>query len=186
MSSKLKLTGLGGGDTILQGNDSITTDQTFTLPDNGGEIVTAPAGGSVVGYQQGTWAPTYVSSEGNITGFTDVFWARWIRQGNQVSLNFYFRCVNASGYAAGDRVSLEGLPYSCEPDLVTSGFAYGSSNREVNVQFYVEVNGSGGGQMIFTCFNANGVVSQGARIGTSLTYLTDDTTWTPSNGATIS
>jgi len=47
MSSELKLSGTSGGNIILQGNDSITTDQVFTFPDVAGEYVVADATGNV-------------------------------------------------------------------------------------------------------------------------------------------
>ena len=40
MASELKLSGSAGGRIIVQGNDTITTDQTFTFPDTGGELAT--------------------------------------------------------------------------------------------------------------------------------------------------
>ena len=44
MASELKLSGSAGGRIIVQGNDTITTDQTFTFPDTGGELATRTAG----------------------------------------------------------------------------------------------------------------------------------------------
>jgi len=41
MSSELKLSGDAAGRIILQGNDTITTDQTFTFPDTGGMLAIA-------------------------------------------------------------------------------------------------------------------------------------------------
>ena len=52
-----------GGNTAsvkLQGNDSITSDQTFTFPDAGGELATVPAGGQVPGYAEGTYTATFL------------------------------------------------------------------------------------------------------------------------------
>jgi len=44
MSSEVKLSGDAAGRIILQGNDTIAADQTFTFPDTGGEIATRTAG----------------------------------------------------------------------------------------------------------------------------------------------
>jgi hypothetical protein len=46
MASELKLSGTTAR-VILQGNDSINSDQTFTFPDTGGEVVTSTFDGDV-------------------------------------------------------------------------------------------------------------------------------------------
>ena len=73
MASELKLSGSAGGRIIVQGNDTITTDQTFTFPDTGGELATAPAGGSAVGYQQGVWTRNGFSA-GTVNGAKLCVW----------------------------------------------------------------------------------------------------------------
>jgi len=45
MSSEVKLSGDAAGRIILQGNDTITTDQTFTFPDTGGEVLISDSNG---------------------------------------------------------------------------------------------------------------------------------------------
>jgi len=44
MASELRLSGDAAGRIILQGNDTIAADQTFTFPDTGGEIATRTPG----------------------------------------------------------------------------------------------------------------------------------------------
>ena len=48
MSSELKLTGASGGNIILQGNDTITTDQVFTFPDTGGTFDSLERAGNIL------------------------------------------------------------------------------------------------------------------------------------------
>jgi hypothetical protein len=48
MSSELKLTGASGGNIILQGNDTITTDQVFTFPDAAGTFDSLERAGNVL------------------------------------------------------------------------------------------------------------------------------------------
>jgi hypothetical protein len=48
MSSELKLTGASGGNIILQGNDTITTDQTFTFPDTAGTFDRLERAGNIL------------------------------------------------------------------------------------------------------------------------------------------
>ena len=183
MSSKLKLTGTGGGDTILQGNDSITTDQTFTLPDNGGEIATAPAGGSVVGYQQGTWTvgsnTTIIISAGT-----------WVRVGNKVTA---FIRVDHGTNSGVSTALFDGLPYPADvsvPGEVGRSVGYlGYSNNGSSLgmlgtnndgyAFNIRALDSAGGNL--TISQCNGLLFRGA-----LEYITNDTTWTPINGATLS
>ena len=55
-----------GGNTAsvkLQGNDSITTDQTFTFPDNGGQLVRE---------QQGTWTPGSGAAPAGTTAYSSL------------------------------------------------------------------------------------------------------------------
>jgi len=41
-------------------------------------------------------------------------------------------------------------------------------------------------RMTFRCFNVVGTVARDVSIRGIIQYLTDDTTWTPINGATVS
>jgi len=68
MASELKLSGSAAGRIIVQGNDTITTDQTFTFPDTGGEIATRTAGNILQVVQGSTSTQVEVSS----TAFTSI------------------------------------------------------------------------------------------------------------------
>jgi hypothetical protein len=195
MSSKLKLTGLGGGDTILQGNDSITTDQTFTLPDNGGEIVTAPAGGSVVGYQQGIWTPKMGATNGDSTHTYTGTVGIWTRIGNQVTIHFQAEIATLGSNGTGI-AGVTGLPYIPETTNSYSGVinyaaGFAASYNPVVLRsplggsyegfaFYKYELSAGHSNVGVGRFNVGTVVSANA------TYITDDATWTPINGATLS
>lgn len=200
MSSKLKLTGAGGGNTIIQGNDSITTDQTFTLPDNGGEIITtagAPGGGSVVGHQQGTWTCVLSGSASGTTTITSGQYI-WARVGNQVFIDFNISGGNKT--TSGD-ITLEGLPYAASSvcNQYTGfigdrqGINYGTGYDDI----YVRINGGAGNtseiQVMQKGANQHGQMNNGGGSLSStfvvrghISYRTSDTTWTPINGATVS
>ena len=108
MASELKLSGSAGGRIIVQGNDTITTDQTFTFPDTGGELATAPAGGSAVGYQQGLWTPRWVQGV-TPNSYVSTF-GRWSRIGNTVFIAG--RIQGEGGGSDGNAVRLGQLPYA--------------------------------------------------------------------------
>ena len=188
MASELKLSGSAAGRIIVQGNDTITTDQTFTFPDTGGELATAPAGGSAVGYQQGTWTAT--ASAGTVNG-AKLF---WYRIGNAVHIN---GDVADFSDTSSEIATIEGLPYTNSQEqsygMCTGNRAYAgggnnpltmcySPKNTTRIQFYggSKDTSTGGTTAKY------GDLQAGAVIHFSVTYLTDDTTWTPINGATVS
>ena len=100
--SQVRLTGSGGGNTILNGNDTITADQTFNFPNTGGTLLTgsqtetgdggSSGGAQVVGYQQGLWTPYYSlqNGDGAVSNYEGQN-GRFTRIGNQITAYFY--CV---------------------------------------------------------------------------------------------
>ncbi|QIN96649.1 hypothetical protein [Synechococcus phage S-N03] len=167
-------------NVILQGNDSITTDQTFTFNDQGGKLVP---------YQQGVWTPTV--SQGTHNGPVDR--QSWARIGNTVMLSGYVTDLTDTSSAV---IAVESIPYSAS--IVVSGSA--SSSRVATTAGGVTLCYVRGGiddqiQFLCTADSASNAWVQPRYSDTtagnnsiyfSITYRTDDTTWTPINGATVS
>jgi len=181
MSSEVKLSGDAAGRIILQGNDTITTDQTFTFPDTGGEIVTAPTGGSVVGYQQGVWTPAIPSSS--------TAHSLWCRNGNAVTVQTFVGNIGV-GLTGSTVLEVKGLPYPVSGQAL--GAAMGENfNVPVTASFAFETNqavklyavAAGASWSNMTAANR---VNSSCNAWFSITYFTNDTTWTPINGATVS
>ena len=172
MSSKLKLSGQTAR-VILQGNDSISSDQTFTFPDTGGEVATKPAGTPpAVGYQQGIWLPDF-ASDGNVSswitkGLTQnasggdtshlvgEFSATFSRIGQMVTLQALIRFDPTSGTAAdGNALAWHGLPYApsvTNQRIITNpGF---STNVGYMGSTYFSGNTSYTTQSTYPCFQA--------------------------------
>ena len=194
-------------NVILQGNDSITTDQTFTFNDQGGKLVP---------YQQGIWTPYYslLDGSGAISNY-DSQAGTFTRIGNQITA--YFFCVTRS--AAGGSWSYQngasnatatiigGLPYiQSAGNPVGSGFltwgtqlgrtanstpaltditvwvSGGDSKLRLNKRF-AQGDGTYGYANVEM---ADFILNSGAGFQGVATYVTADTTWTPINGATVS
>jgi len=189
MASELKLSGTNAR-VILQGNDTISSDQTFTFPDSGGEVLTAAAndntgsGGSsgsaqLVGYQQGTWTPTGLQGVGTTSAFT------WERIGNLVTVRGALANI-ATGNAGA--VILEGLPYpttvtDCGGACMSQGFdnppttTYVASATQIT---FFQSDPTGWVQASYGDLNRVGALFF------ECSYRTDNTDWAPKNGATKS
>ena len=194
MSSELKLAGAAGGNIILQGDDVITTDQTFTFPDTGGEVVTAPVGGSVVGYQQGTWTPT--PSLGTISTVV----ADWLRIGNSVTISANLR--GFSNTTSSSQIEITGIPYPRGAmfaiGTIRTGylnFGEGSSPHSAIVSGGIIRVGKSTPSLsgvtapaadYLDYVNFISAQASNSQLVFVITYFTDDTTWTPINGATVS
>ena len=187
MSSELKLTGASGGNIILQGNDTITTDQVFTFPDTGGEIATKAGGGpAAAGYQQGAWTP--VAYGGTTTTYTAQI-GNWNRIGNTV-----FACLDITINILGDgsNSAIGGLPYT--PNQSGSGsIGYWQNLATPTMMLFARVDAnqnylaiSGRDSVGGYALDVTNYLGNATRILASVTYLTGDTTWTPINGATVS
>ena len=231
---------LGGANAAvqLQGytDSSIVTDQAFTFP---------PSGGQLVCYQQGIWMPTVAGSgknDPNASGsngvwawegvpnsasgpggadpFVDpaVFSHTWWRIGNAVTLVSYvsFLAIDPSTTVP---LQWRRIPYSIAAPLagqVYNPFTGTSQNRSTYFSpssaagaacsfcpyFW---NGDGGGDFVSLTY-INGTIgstntgatllssdvnrgkapgNQNGYIQWQATYITDDTTWKPQNGATL-
>ena len=171
-------------NVILQGNDSITTDQTFTFNDQGGKLVP---------YQQGAWTPV-LEFGGGSTGMTyssQDGW--WVRTGNLVTV-WATVVLGDVGTSTGN-ATFGGLPYTSAPaqsgTSLTGGgyffFVNGLSSRTEypsvafnNSTMVLNMYMSGNSSATHSNFNT------GTSMRFMATYLVNDTTWTPVNGATVS
>ena len=186
MASELKLSGSAGGRVIVQGNDTISTDQTFTFPDTGGELATAPTGGSVVGYQQGVWTPA--CDTGTLNYVTEK--TRWSRIGNEVTV---WAQLNTFSTAVASRINIINLPYNCPFGQAAGSCFYQYGGVGYDTVYVTNLDTYNGGVMQF--YKATDTSWDSLKysnftgtfdIYLKATYLTDDTTWTPINGATLS
>jgi len=203
----IKLPGATNGSIELDVPASCGSDLSVTIPAIAGEILVADASGDVetsatgtggssgsaliAGYQQGTWTPAFVAGVNMGTGITN-FSNSWSRIGNTVSLFINLASSDATGNSAeADQLQISGLPYPIDDALnqsLPSLFAQ-SAGRTNNSQWwgsvYLETSPEET-RMTFRCFNVVGTVARDVSIRGIIQYLTDDTTWTPQNGAAVS
>lgn len=150
--------------------------------------------GSVVGYQQGTWSPSLVSTtvSGGALAGTPYSGRTWNRIGSLVTLNYTF---NVSGGTPGsvnvnDSWVFSGVPYNIEHfgQTLSQGWSTGdwnSGNRWIIQAFVYDNNGTNNIKWGGTFAGNGSVVRAGMSWRCVVQYTTDDTTWTPLNGATI-
>ncbi|QIN96931.1 hypothetical protein [Synechococcus phage S-H34] len=164
--------------------DVMTGPLTGTSATYSGNIAAAnlPTNGSIVGYQQGTWTPD-CSVSGSVAAVAKGYWTR---VGNQVTVVWRLQFSTLGGN--GSSLGVSGFPYSNGLDIHVPGVIRESTNTGA----------------IYTCqINAaqdEGVMNsyEGGTLGSVRTlrtdeqydgciaYITNDTTWTPLNGATVS
>ena len=142
-------------------------------------------GGAVVGYQQGLWVPDVNS------GAVSAYDAVWVRIGNQVTLK-----VGLGSWTSTDGVGIAiiGLPYNshisqaagsamyvdAKPNYTTTYVTYSGTYNNGFMEFYNTIDSNNWDNLKFSNLNAN------AFFYLTATYFTDDTTWVPGNGATVS
>ena len=195
--SQVRLTGAGGGNTILNGNDTITADQTFEFPNAGGTLVTGNkdstgTGGSsgsaqVVGYQQGAWVPTM--DEGTLT---DSSQNRWWRIGNAVTVVGYL--ADWTDHETDQAITIQGLPYPSTENAVGGPVFATRCGAQVTTT-YVNHTGAVSGLLFYfssdsTAGNWTSVrynnTNNATQIRFMASYITDNTDWAPGNSATVS
>jgi|14BtaG_2_1085337.scaffolds.fasta_scaffold46769_1 hypothetical protein len=186
------------GQVIFKGDGSATFGGNLTA--NAKKLGTGAAGtGKVVGYQQGTWTPVYAES-GNLNNEATNYatrTARWWRIGDVVTVTATLNLASSAGISPNNALVLKDFPYICQ----NVNAYYGSSssvhangwvaNTVVFVNILVPSNTTKADLYYTTSAQAgnyNGV--DYSKIGTgsmifNLSYLTDDTTWTPVNGAAV-
>ena len=164
-------------DVILQGNDSILTDQTFTFNDQGGKLVP---------YQQGVWIP---SCELGTLEYANVNTV-WTRVGNLVTLTSQLYSFTAT---SADTINIIGLPYNVPSGAVAGSCFYQFGKAGYSTVYVSDSNTFAGG--IIQLYNTSAGawdafkysnITGNFTIYVQAAYLTDDTTFVPINGATIS
>ena len=136
-------------------------------------------------YQQGVWIPDLTFNYSNSYGLV------WWRIGNTVTLQG--AVGGFSNLQATDIVTVDGMPYS--PSLEAGESCVGSCQSKntalactstwmssTGFRFYQSASGVGS---LWEPVKFNQTAA-GTMISWSLSYLTDDTTWVPQNGATVS
>ena len=206
---------IGGANAAvqLQGytDSSITSDQTFTFPDESGELLLASAAnnigtggtagqGQVVGYQTGTWDLEVTDQSGGVPTY-EVQIADYSRIGSTVTIWGRVNALQQGTAAGGNAICVIGLPYA--PTVATV-------NRCVGSCYASRIGTSLEQQVVITVLDAQNRLSflgsstvstvdavsarfnnLGAATGTRPllvfqgTYQTTDTTWTPSAGAAV-
>nr|BAR33462.1 hypothetical protein [uncultured Mediterranean phage uvMED] len=197
MASELKLSGTTAR-VILQGNDTITSDQTFTFPDSGGRILTADGntnndgnGGSsgsaqVVGFQQGTWSPEW--TQGATTSYVNTG-GFWSRIGNTVFITG--RIQGIGGSVNSSQLILGKMPYKQMLGNGAGCISIGMGGQLFGNSFYSALMNGDEAAMGF--YGTDGVAKVGNDIATLAAichfegfYHTANTDWIPLNGATVS
>jgi len=186
-------------------------------------------GGSVVGYQEGFWAPSVMVQGSDIANGNSGIWAwegvpnsnsgpggaspfidaaqfehTWHRIGNQVTLTAWVRFTVPGGNLTGKLV-WERLPYPLRQPLNNQTYYARSGDavlqnvpypaNMVNSAPYIWTGPSGSDDRVGIRFSSNlgqsgaelvgGDIIENSTISYTITYQTDDTTWTPNNGATL-
>ena len=166
---------------------STAGDNISTTGDLTDGCTTTGTGGSsgeakVVGYQEGIWTPTLSFGTANATNST------WFRIGNAVTV--YTTLSTFSDASTAQAVRVLSLPYANANAQAMGSAMY----RYVNVEGYTTTFVSNEGIYLYggiagdwaALFYSNLNSSGGTEMYISGTYLTDNTDWTPINGATIS
>ena len=172
--------------TIISGNTPSTIGNDTTIS---GDITAdnLPANGSIVGYQQGTWTATLsAGNSSNVSSLDSQSDTTWVRTGNQVTFWATVITTTTNGdYRTDVRIALSGLPYERDGIICGGGSASGGSNRQA---IFNLTSASSETDTIFLTY-AGGVganVNDSSSLRLMGTYTTDNTDWTPINGATIS
>ena len=200
MSGSLRLNGSTSGFSEITAPD-VAGDQTFTLP---------AVGGTLPVYQQGIWTPYAAANDFSLCGVSSYAaqYGNWVRVGNHVTLNWWMRANNTNwsyinGVSGDSSFYIAGLPYDVAN---TTPYGTGAGNiayiqgldddtqfrcypqtgaNTPLVAFVSLVLNSGkykDTQAVYReIFSAIGSAIQG-----SVQYITNDTTFVPINGATIS
>ena len=170
----------------LKGSDDSVYSNDIVAPN-------IPTQGQIVGYQQGVWIPT--PSLGSITTFE----TSWVRIGNQVTVS-----ANLRGFTdttSNSVIALTGIPYA-RNFLFTVG-AIRTAYLNFGEGSYVQVTLNSGdalrvGKSTPSLGGTSALVGEyvnyisfisaqqsSTQLVFTITYITDDTTWTPINGATV-
>ena len=179
-----------------------TGDATFTgnLTANAKVLGTGTSGtGKVVGYQQGTWTPVYAEA-GNLNNEATNYSNRlgyWWRVGNIVTVSATLNMASSAGISINNTLVLKDFPYVCQnvPAYYGSSSTVHANGWAANTTVFVNIlipANTTKADLYYATSSQSG--NYGAvdytKIGTgslifNMSYLTDDATWTPANGATV-
>ena len=185
--------------TSLSHKDNATGTPNITMfPD--GTTSLSGVSGKVVGYQQGVWIPRLASSDNTSVYTHTAQRGTWFRVGNMVTVCFFVQISDKTVSGVGVQVVAD-LPYNFIDALgantIFSGsisratdFTNGWSPSACSMQVY-------SGRTVITLRTNNntgndsytsvgpGRSSNNATLGGQISYITEDTAWTPINGATV-
>ncbi|QIN96935.1 hypothetical protein [Synechococcus phage S-H34] len=168
------------GDKLA--ND-ITISTTGDLTANSLTLPTAP----VVGYQQGVWIPA--SDQGTLNYvFANT---RWTRVGDMVTV---WTLVDTFSSSASSTINIISLPYNCPFGQAAGSCFYKNCKVGYDVVYVANSGTHNGGVLQFyqtssaswDALKYSNITGAGFTVYLTATYFTDDTTWTPINGATVS
>ena len=152
-----------------------------------------PTQGQIVGYQQGLYTP--VPTKGTVTSIPERCY--WIRVGNKITING--SATDISNNSSGDSFEITGVPYSCSAESYGSSMATRIAtiisttscqvsasyiNPDSKISFYVNAPAPGNSAKVIVYSDIDS--PSASTVYWQITYMTDDTTWTPINGATLS
>lgn len=115
MAAKVGLNGRRA-KCYIEGNDSIGSDQTFTLPAQGGELLTSSA------FAASTWTPTISTTNNNLTASYSQQHGTYLEVGRLVFITA--RIVLSSVSGGTGSVTL-GLPFTAATSGVSGNNQYG-------------------------------------------------------------
>ena len=199
MSGNLRLNGATSGYSELAAPD-VAGDQTFTFPATGGTLATQPSNGSVPGYQQGAWIPRLSNTGGSeVTtwGTPSIRQGDWTRVGNMVTINGIIRAQNTNNISTpGVSATIKDLPYAVGDTACFSSVSIGQMfhlnvANDAAVTMYVEPTMDylymqiRNQSSIPSDFSPAAFYNSLSGLIFSASYMTDNTDWTPSNGATV-
>jgi hypothetical protein len=193
--------GGGGGVTSIIAGDGISVDQptgAVTITNTGGGGDATPG----VRYQSGTWTPAFSGSQGDTgTSVTDVMSstpATWTRVGNQVTVAGWIALTQV-GNLTGN-ACLKGVPYPADNGYYSGSvqfwqIASPASDMGLTITGNFPESTSSSVALFRAVASAEATMQQptfvneinsGSNVIFTLTYFTDDTSFSPATGSNIS
>jgi len=178
-----------------------TGDENLILSADG--TTTVPSGGKVVGYQTGLWVPDLRggTTDGSYD-YTNGQNGFWSRIGKTVNVIFRIYRVTTNTAGTGSLV-IEGIPYNLDPSQGTNvsvgaarltNVGLRSTTQSVCSQVsdstnrlsFTEIMDDGNSYTLqMTSLYTGDTETAKSSLYANVTYMTDDTTWQPLNGATV-
>ena len=198
-----------GGSTLFGGSGGLrlyrsvsgsgaSASNVIDILNNGNEVFSIDTDGAITSqdrdvptFQTGTWVPA--SSSGTLTPSS----SNWTRIGNLVTLkaNLASFSVNATSDPTGtDAISIISLPYNVSLSQAAGSCMYLAAKPGYTTVYVTSSSTHNNGILQF--YNTNDAnawdilkysnLDPAASFYITATYITDDTTWTPENGAVVS